>query len=148
LADACTIKRTDQSDFSDGFSYNTFETIQSMCTDCSDTDMCSDFSQSSLICNDGTNDNANVDEDGMQVCKRYKQASKERIYAKDKRKLPLSMDIVFLAVFLCGLSTFLSYTYYLRHRNRRDNSGDKDSSLMENEELERNQSQVSYGQMT
>ncbi len=86
--DECTIKKSDGNGFSDGFGYNTFSTIETMCTDCANDDTCKDLVDESVQCADGyAVDYDGGDDDGIddnRLCTLCNQASKERQYATIK----------------------------------------------------------------
>jgi hypothetical protein len=119
--DECTIKKSDSNGFSEGFSYNTFKTIEGMCTDCSTDDICEDMVGDSVTCVDGyavNYDNGDDDDDGIddnRLCKLYKQASRERQYATVKRDLKI-LPFVFLLLLVGGFFVSGAYTYFMRHK--------------------------------
>mmetsp|Transcript_19187 Transcript_19187/g.24693 ORF Transcript_19187/g.24693 Transcript_19187/m.24693 type:complete len:342 (+) Transcript_19187:261-1286(+) len=110
--DECTVKRNDDSGYSGNFGYNTFLSMESICMDCADG-ICDDIEET-LECEDGKNQNYNVD-DEMYACKAYKKAAKEWTYAKarhDKKLGLIVLVVAFSSIFLFG-----SYTYFVRHKN-------------------------------
>lgn len=109
----CTIRSSDNSDFTSSFAYNTFQTIEKVCTDCDNSDVC-DEALNAYQCVNGYNKNENLDDSYMKVCRSYKQAMKEWKYAKAKGKSPLP-GIIFGMSIVC-LFVMLSYTYYVRHK--------------------------------
>jgi hypothetical protein len=117
--DECTIKKSDGNGFSDGFGYNTFSTIETMCTDCANDDTCKDLVDESVQCADGyAVDYDGGDDDGIddnRLCKLFKQASKERQYAKRKREFTI-MPVIFLLLLLGWFAASGTYTYFIRHK--------------------------------
>ena len=89
--------------------------------------VCEEIFDEATLCQDGrTVDGA---DDDMGVCKAYKRMSKEWQYAKAKKKshLPLILFIVFVV----GLVSFLSYSYFVRHKNA--NLASTKTALLETE---------------
>ena len=126
-AEECTIKKSDdQSGFSDQFSYNAFNTVESVCMSCQDG-VCEHILDDATQCADGRT--ANGGEDDMGVCKAYKRLSKEWQYAKAKKKSPA--PIIFFCLLLFSVFCFLSYSYYVRHKNA--NTASTKTALLEAE---------------
>lgn len=126
-SDECTIKKSDdESDFGDQFAYNSFHTMESVCINCKDG-VCDELFNGAMSCQDGKT--ANGENDNMGVCKAYKRMSKEWQYSKGKKKSPLPLLIFVMLVF--GTGGFLSYTYYVRHKNA--NSSSTKTALLETE---------------
>jgi hypothetical protein len=155
--DECTIKKSDVNGFAEGFGYNTFSTVQNMCTDCSDDGVCDNMIGDSVTCTDGyavSNDNGNDNDDAdsednddgggnSRICKLFKQASKEIKYAKRKKQFTV-LPIIFLMFALAGLFLSSSYTYFVRHRGT-----DVDTSgMLEKGDLDRNNTAVGFTQMS
>jgi hypothetical protein len=119
--DECTIKKSDSNGFSDGFGYNTFKTIEGMCTDCSTDDICEEMVEDdSVTCVDGysVDNGGDDDDDGIddsRLCKLFKQASKERKYATVKRDLEI-LPFVLLLLLAGGFFVSGAYTYFVRHK--------------------------------
>jgi hypothetical protein len=107
----CSVKAT--KDFIQDLSYNYFRTMELIEVDCS-SGFCDDLYKDSLFCDGGYS--ANGDDDS-KLCKAALEASKVRsfykkpFYAKIHLKAFLFLGVVFGAAF-----SFLSYTYYVRHR--------------------------------
>lgn len=126
-SDECTIKKSeDQSSFSEQFSYNAFHTMESVCMNCQDG-ICQEVFNDATQCADGRT--ANGADDDMGVCKAYKRMAKEWQYAKAKKKSKL--PIVLFCLIVIGLLSFLSYSYYVRHKNA--NSASTKTALLETE---------------
>jgi hypothetical protein len=115
---ACTIKS--KKSLNVAFTYNNFKTVQTMCTACADAgEMCGDLYQEAQHCVDGTNMNANVVAGDMPVCKTYKEASTEHTY-KNMKKPWFQVPVVLVIIaFLFVGTTMGSYTYYIRHREKK-----------------------------
>jgi hypothetical protein len=73
----------------------------------------------SVECADGYSvDYESGDDDGIddnRLCKLFKQASKERQYAKRKREFTI-MPVVFLLLLIGGFYGSGAYTYFVRHK--------------------------------
>lgn len=97
------------------FNYDTFYTVQGMCNACQNNDaVCADlFNDVSAECySDGQAGN-----DNNAVCKRYREAVRERKYSKSKRTL--NVVPFFVTLFILGfVFAFLAQTYFIRHRNK------------------------------
>lgn len=143
--DECTIKKSDQIGFSEGFGYNTFSTIETMCTDCANDDVCKDLVGESVQCAEGYSvDYDGGDDDGIddnRLCKLFKQASKERQYAKRKREFTL-MPVVFLLLLLGGFFASSTYTYFVRHKKAAE------AALLEGNDDLNDSSKGNFAQMT
>ena len=130
--DECTIKKSDTDGFSDGFGYNTFSTIESMCTDCANDDTCKDLVDESVQCANGYSvDYDGGDDDGFddnRLCKLFKQASKERQYAKRKREYEV-MPVIILLLLIGGFFASGTYTYFVRHKRASAALLEKDDDL-------------------
>jgi len=127
LTDECTIKKSDdESGYSEQFNYDSFRTIQSVCMNCADG-VCEEMFNDATSCVDGKT--ADGSADNMGLCKSYKRLSKEWQYAKAKKKSPL--PVILLGLVLVGLLCFLSYSYYVRHKNA--NSASTKTALLEAE---------------
>ena len=127
VADECTIKKTDdESGFSDQFAYNSFHTMESVCMSCQDG-VCEEIFNDATPCQDGRT--ANGEDDDMGVCKAYKRMSKEWQYAKAKKKSKL--PIILFCMIIVGVLSFLSYSYYVRHKNA--NLASTKTALLETE---------------
>jgi hypothetical protein len=129
----CTIKSKKSLDVD--FTYNNFMTVETMCTSCIEGNgICDDLYQAALHCSDGANLNANVDTGDMPVCKTYQAASANHTYrkiAKTWKGVPLVM-ILFLFVgvgFVMG-----SYTYYIRHQEKKVPMATQDGSTTEEQD--------------
>jgi len=132
--DECTIKKSDDdSGYSEQFAYNSFRTMQSVCMNCADG-VCEEMFNDATSCVDGKT--ADGGQDNMGVCKSYKRLSKEWQYAKAKKKSPL--PVILLAFVLVGLLCFLSYSYYVRHKNA--NLASTKTALLEAESSANNNS--------
>eukprot|EP00550_Attheya_septentrionalis_P007273 CAMPEP_0198289436 /NCGR_PEP_ID=MMETSP1449-20131203/7608_1 /TAXON_ID=420275 /ORGANISM="Attheya septentrionalis, Strain CCMP2084" /LENGTH=342 /DNA_ID=CAMNT_0043987753 /DNA_START=25 /DNA_END=1053 /DNA_ORIENTATION=- len=113
----CTVKTGSELD--NGFSYDTFKTVETFCGSCS-TGMCDDLYPYALHCFGAYNMNANAAEDGDGVNSKSicKAAAQKTNNYKRTRKQKWHIIPVFLVVFsLFGGLTFGSYTYYIRHRD-------------------------------
>jgi len=128
--DECTIKSTQ---YDNDFAFNTFGTIETMCVDCSYGD-CDDLYENTYHCYNGVDQQGG--DDDMPVCKTFKKASKEWTYAKAKGKnkfVPVLITVLVLGALGCVFS-FLSYTYYVRHKRASElkepiASGDHDNTV-------------------
>jgi hypothetical protein len=123
----CTIKSKKLLDVA--FTYSNFQTVQTMCTSCSDGNgICADLYDAALHCSDGMNLNGNVNQGDMPVCKTYQAASANHTYRKINKTwkgVPLVM-VLFLFVgtgFVMG-----SYTYYIRHKDKKVPMATQDGS--------------------
>ena len=89
--------------------------------------ICEEIFDGATPCVDGRT--ANGEEDDMGVCKAYKRMAKEWQYAKAKKKSKL--PLVLFCMIVVGLFSFLSYSYYVRHKNA--NSASTKTALLETE---------------
>jgi hypothetical protein len=110
----CTVKS--KTDYDVGFTYDTFHSIEDMCVDCYNTDMCNNLYQGAVHCSDGVNANGNYNYGDMPVCTTFKKANHVGTYNKRRKQKPfwIIFGSVFLALLVSGFA-FLSYTYYVRH---------------------------------
>eukprot|EP00542_Grammatophora_oceanica_P019795 CAMPEP_0194048686 /NCGR_PEP_ID=MMETSP0009_2-20130614/28123_1 /TAXON_ID=210454 /ORGANISM="Grammatophora oceanica, Strain CCMP 410" /LENGTH=297 /DNA_ID=CAMNT_0038694623 /DNA_START=309 /DNA_END=1202 /DNA_ORIENTATION=+ len=126
----CTVKSA--LEYQDaGLGYNTFGAIQSMCQDCSDG-YCDDIYQDSVHCQDGTTLAGGGDD--MPVCKTYLQKKSQTYDGKRKKNWDIGgvvIGVLVLSVAFCAGS----YTYYIRHRNKKDASDDKAQPLAASQNL-------------
>ena len=109
----CTIKTSTLQD--EGFSYNTFRTIEKLQLDCSiaDESPCKDIFNNAIYCGDDEAD----DEDASRLCKAAKSAA--RVYTYYRKPLYKKVPIIPIVLLIVVLGTgfgLLSYTYYVRHR--------------------------------
>ena len=115
--DECTIKTTTSVD--NGFSYNTFATIERMAIPCNadNSETCRELYENIVaFCENGVAENAD-DQNANNICKAA--AASGRVYTYYKKPLFKKTPIVLLVVAFFGLGVlvgFLSYTYYVRHR--------------------------------
>lgn len=120
--DECTVNT--KVDPAIDFNYNTFGTVEEICTSCDGNDeVCANLYEDSVHCNGATAFNENED-NGM--CKKFYNNVREVTYAKRKNDLNFWGPIltgIFL-IFGCG---FCAQTYYIRHRNK--NVDEKSLSL-------------------
>ena len=86
--------------------------MESVCMNCADG-VCEEMFNDATSCVDGKV--ANGGEDDMGVCKSYKRLTKEWQYASAKKKS--KMPVFLLSMVLVCLFCFLSYSYYVRHKN-------------------------------
>jgi hypothetical protein len=100
--------------------------MESVCINCQDG-VCDELFNGATSCVDGKTANGEADNSG--VCKTYKRMSKEWQYAKAKKNYHL--PFLFLCMTLIGLTFFLSYSYYIRHKNA--NSSSTKTALLETE---------------
>ena len=100
--------------------------MESVCLSCEDG-ICEEILNDATTCVDGRA--ADGGEDDMGVCKTYKRMSKEWTFSSAKKKSPLPLIIFFMVLF--GLLGFLSYSYYVRHKNA--NLASTKTALLETE---------------
>jgi hypothetical protein len=113
----CTIKTTTSAD--NGFSYNTFATIERMAIPCNadNSQTCRELYENNVaFCENGVAENAD-DQNANNICKAA--AASSRVYTYYKQPLFKKTSIVLLVVAVSAIAFslgFLSYTYYVRHR--------------------------------
>lgn len=121
--DECTVKSTSSTmDF--GFEYGTFKGVQNTCLSCNpygngEDDVCQELYQEATHCSNGK-DLSGADQE-LPICKSYQKAHKTRIYGKRKKSLHI-LEIAIAVILvggLCWAFLTLSWTYYLRHRERK-----------------------------
>jgi hypothetical protein len=108
----CTVKTNQKPETL--FDYRNFETIESMCFDCSSgNDIC--------MYNDATHCVGSTtmkgDQDG-DVCKKYSESVKEVVYSARKKKWNILPGILTFLI-VASIFGFLSHTYYIRHRDKK-----------------------------
>jgi cbb3-type cytochrome oxidase subunit 3 len=117
-----------------------------MCTDCANDDTCKDLVDESVQCADGYSVDYDAgDDDGIddnRLCKLFKQASKERQYAKRKRELTI-MPFVFLLLLIGGFYVSGTYTYFVRHKR-----AEASAAMLETDDDLNDSSKVNFAQLT
>uniref|UniRef100_A0A7S2AAE9 4Fe-4S ferredoxin-type domain-containing protein n=1 Tax=Trieres chinensis TaxID=1514140 RepID=A0A7S2AAE9_TRICV len=111
--DECSVKASSAYDLD--FAFNTFETIETMCVDCSQDDTCDDLYGDSLHCRNGV---ASGQDEDIPVCKTLSRASKEWTFAERRKSHTGTIIYSILAISFVGLFFFLSYTYFVRHQSK------------------------------
>jgi hypothetical protein len=91
--------------------YTLFQTLPSVSIDCS-TGYCNELLNDAIDCL-----NADDNNDNSKICKAADKAGEVQLYAR-KRKQQMHMGLVLFTIVLISGFAFLSYTYYIRHRNK------------------------------
>lgn len=110
--DECTVKSS--TEYSEaGFGYSYFTSVQDLCVDCQQAEGVCDIEDSTICDSDGNT--LQGDDDGMKICSKFYQATKEYTYGKRKKKLYWE-GYVILGFLLMTCICTASYTYFIRHR--------------------------------
>lgn len=119
----CTVKKG-SAELDKGFEYNTFQTVQSLCSACNNgDDVCEELYQGSAHCVNGYdkyNNNGGDDEDDegdVDVCKAYEKVTKEWTYYEE-RKPTYWLPVTIIVVGVLSFCSCKSYMYYIRHRHK------------------------------
>lgn len=112
--DECTVKSSSEYDLE--FSYNSFETVENICIDCSLDDTCGDLYAASSHCLNGKTYYG--DDDDLPVCKTYKIATMEWVYAVRQKSIGGQVLLGVMVVAFTGMFGFLVYSYYVRHTRK------------------------------
>ncbi|EED93494.1 predicted protein [Thalassiosira pseudonana CCMP1335] len=114
----CTIKTKNSAP---NFNYYKFETVTGMCMGCNGDNTCNNLYQESFHCLDGK-EASGQQNDEMSVCSAVKKATTSHDYSSVKKRhsgadafLKVFFSVLFLS--FIGAFVFLTYTYYIRHRD-------------------------------
>jgi hypothetical protein len=114
----CTIKTKNTAP---DLNYYKFQTVESTCVDCNEADYCNELYEGSYHCANGKDLSGNQD-GNVDVCGTVKKYLYSHDYSnvktrKSGEKAFLKVFFSLVALSLLGGFIFLTYTYYIRHRN-------------------------------
>jgi hypothetical protein len=114
----CTIKTKNSAP---DLKYYKFQTVENKCVDCGDAGYCNDLYQESYHCQNG-NEARGKDDNDLNVCSTVKKYLYNHDYSsvrtrKSGEKAFLKVFFSLMALSIIGSAIFLTYTYYIRHRN-------------------------------
>lgn len=118
----CTIKTKNSAP---DLKYYKFQTVENTCVDCGEAGYCNDLYQGSYHCMNGNEVSGMQEDNDLNVCSTVKKYLYNHDYShvktrKSGEKAFLKVFFTLLALSLVGSAIFLTYTYYIRHRNAGD----------------------------
>ncbi|KAL7509034.1 hypothetical protein ACHAXN_007997 [Cyclotella atomus] len=117
----CTIKTKNSAP---DLKYYKFQTVVNNCVDCGEAGYCNDLYQEAYHCKNGAEASGKEDNE-LNVCSTVKKYLYNHDYSsvrtrKSGEKAFLKVFFSLLTLSVIGSALFLTYTYYIRHRNGGD----------------------------
>lgn len=118
----CTIKTKNSAP---DLKYYKFQTVENTCVECGDAGFCNELYQGSYHCMNGNEASGVKEDNDLNVCSTVKKYLYNHDYSsvktrKSGEKAFLKVFFSLLALSVVGSAIFLTYTYYIRHRNGGD----------------------------
>ena len=120
--DECTIKTKNSAP---DLKYYKFQVVENTCVDCGEANYCNDIYQDSYHCQNGNEVSGMQEDNDLNVCSTVKKYLYNHDYSsvrtrKSGERAFLKVFFSLLVLSIVGSALFLSYTYYIRHRNGGD----------------------------